>query len=115
MRLEPFQITFEEQREIMEFQRQSSSVVRFRREFAQVIGRKLIALQLVQNLAELLGKSSEPRAGAEQFQLVAFSPKQCAKDHQTAFLVQHFRQRLVELVKDKAREPFKGKNVQPRI
>ena len=68
-----------------------------------------------QDKTELLGETREARAGAKEFQFVAFFRKQRAQDHESPFLIQQLRRRVVQFVKNKTREALERKNLQPRV
>ena len=65
VRREPVEIIAQQQREVLELERQAGGVARVVRQFQQVVGREPLALEFAQGAAEFLRKTGEPRAGPE--------------------------------------------------
>jgi hypothetical protein len=113
--VEPGDVFAEEGGEVVEFAREADGGWKLRRELSQCFGGLLVALEFAEHQAELLGKPGQAGAGAEQFEVVAFSGKESPQDHDAAFLVEHRGGRFAQLSKSEMSEPFEGKDAEAAV
>ena len=112
---EPVQVIPEQGRKVLQLIGQALDLLHLPGQLEQGLGRELASLQLPQNLAELLGKPGQPRAGAEQLQFMALSGQQSPQHHQPAFLIEHFGRRQAQALEDEMGQALERENMQPRV
>lgn len=113
--LQPIEIGFEEQGEIVELGAKLSGLGNLGGECGELARGNLVALQFAQQEAEPRGETRQSRGGVKQFQVGALLIQQSAQHHDATFVVEPVHLGRDGFAQDELCEAIEGKDLQSRV
>ena len=83
--------------------------------FEQPLRGELVLLQLIEELAELLGKARQARTGMEELELGVIPGQQSPEHHHAPFFIEDAGRRGGKLVENEVGQAIEGKNLQASV
>ena len=112
--LQPLVIGAQQVVEVVEFVAERGTLGAALGEAGEARGRKLVALELAEELAELAGETGQARGGAEDAERGLLAGQQRAQHHHAALVIEQFRDGAKGF-EQPAREAVEGDDLQTRI